>query len=48
MDQSRRDFIKASATMVGGASLGIHADANAEEGQTGSKEYAKSVLPLAG
>ncbi len=48
MDQSRRDFIKMSATVVGGASLGIQINANAQDGQAGSKVSVKSMKPLAG
>lgn len=48
MDQSRRNFIKVGATMVGSASLGMNAAASAQVLPGETKENAKSVLPLAG
>jgi len=48
MDQSRRDFIKMGATVVGGASIGIQMDASAQDGQAGGKVSVKSMTPLAG
>jgi 2-keto-4-pentenoate hydratase/2-oxohepta-3-ene-1,7-dioic acid hydratase in catechol pathway len=48
MEINRRDFIKVGATMLGGASMGIQIDAQAEGGLGDAKEYSKSVPPLAG
>lgn len=48
MELNRRDFIKVGATMLGGASMGIQVGANAQDGISDTKEYLKSVPPLAG
>ena len=47
MDQSRRDWLKLSAGAVGGALIGVHHQAQAEDGKSGSNEQVKALPPLA-
>jgi len=48
MDQRRRDLLKIGATTMGGALLGVHSQANAEEAKPGLADNVKSVPPLSG
>jgi len=48
MDQRRRDLLKIGATTMGGALLGVHSQAHAEEAKPGLADNVKSVPPLSG
>ena len=48
MDQRRRDLLKIGATTMGGALLGVHSQADAEETKPGLADNVKSVPPLSG
>ena len=48
MDQNRRDFLKISATMLGGVSMGLQTDSNAFNLPSDAKDYVKYITPLSG